>query len=155
MAGGRPTKYNDSFVAVAETVCKLGGTNYDVADSLKVNVATVNRWMNKYPEFCDAIKVAKKEADKRVELSLYTRAVGFDHETVKVMQYQGQPVIIPYTEKVLPDVTAGIFWLKNRDPENWRNNPEPNADEAPKELNISFEVREPVSDVRITNAKPE
>ena len=32
-----------------------------------------------------------------------------------------KPVIVPYIEPVPPDVTAGIFWLKNRDPENWRD----------------------------------
>jgi hypothetical protein len=32
-----------------------------------------------------------------------------------------KPVIVPYTEHVLPDVTACIFWLKNRDPQHWRD----------------------------------
>jgi hypothetical protein len=29
--------------------------------------------------------------------------------------------LAPYLEHVPADVTAGIFWLKNRDPENWRD----------------------------------
>jgi hypothetical protein len=32
-----------------------------------------------------------------------------------------QPVVVHYVEHMPPDVTAGIFWLKNRDPENWRD----------------------------------
>jgi hypothetical protein len=28
---------------------------------------------------------------------------------------------VPYVEHVPPDVTACIFWLKNRDPEHWRD----------------------------------
>jgi hypothetical protein len=32
-----------------------------------------------------------------------------------------KPVIVPYIEHVPPDVTAGIFWMKNRDPEHWRD----------------------------------
>ena len=33
-----------------------------------------------------------------------------------------KPARIETTEKeVLPDTTAQIFWLKNRDPENWRD----------------------------------
>jgi hypothetical protein len=30
-------------------------------------------------------------------------------------------VYAPYVEHVPPDVTAGIFWLKNRDPQHWRD----------------------------------
>jgi hypothetical protein len=30
-------------------------------------------------------------------------------------------VYAKYTEHVPPDVTAGIFWLKNRNPQHWRD----------------------------------
>jgi hypothetical protein len=32
-----------------------------------------------------------------------------------------KPVYAPYVEHVPPDVTAGIFWMKNRDPQHWRD----------------------------------
>jgi hypothetical protein len=32
-----------------------------------------------------------------------------------------KPVYAPYVEHVPPDVTACIFWLKNRDPARWRD----------------------------------
>ena len=32
-----------------------------------------------------------------------------------------KPVYAPYIEHVPPDVTACIFWLKNRDPQHWRD----------------------------------
>jgi hypothetical protein len=32
-----------------------------------------------------------------------------------------KPVIVPYIKHVPPDVTAGIFWLKNRDPQHWHD----------------------------------
>jgi hypothetical protein len=31
------------------------------------------------------------------------------------------PIYAPYVEHVPPDTTAAIFWLKNRDPANWRD----------------------------------
>jgi hypothetical protein len=34
---------------------------------------------------------------------------------------RAEPVFAEYVEHVPPDVTAGIFWLKNRDPERWRD----------------------------------
>jgi hypothetical protein len=32
-----------------------------------------------------------------------------------------KPVYAKYIEHVPPDVTAAIFWLKNRDPQHWRD----------------------------------
>jgi hypothetical protein len=54
---------------------------------------------------------------------LYHRANGYNYEAVKIFMPGGRakPVYAPYTEHVPPDVTACIFWLKNRDPKNWRD----------------------------------
>jgi hypothetical protein len=38
----------------------------------------------------------------------------------KVFQFQGQIIRAETKEHVPPDTTAGIFWLKNRRPEAWR-----------------------------------
>jgi hypothetical protein len=32
-----------------------------------------------------------------------------------------QPVIVHYVEHCPPDVGAAFIWLKNRDPDNWRD----------------------------------
>jgi hypothetical protein len=32
-----------------------------------------------------------------------------------------KPIIAEYTEHCPPDTTAGIFWLKNRRPDQWRD----------------------------------
>jgi hypothetical protein len=34
---------------------------------------------------------------------------------------RSKPVYAPYVEHVPPDVIACIFWLKNRDPQHWRD----------------------------------
>jgi hypothetical protein len=59
----------------------------------------------------------------RVERSLYTRAVGYNYEAVKIFMPAGRdkPVYAEYVEHVPPDVTAQIYWLKNRDPQHWRD----------------------------------
>ena len=55
--------------------------------------------------------------------SLYARAVGYNYEAVKIFMpaNREKPVYAPYVEHVPPDVTAAIFWLKNRDPQHWRD----------------------------------
>jgi hypothetical protein len=51
------------------------------------------------------------------------RAVGYHYDAVKIFVPAGakRPVYAPYVEHVPPDVTAQIFWLKNRDPAHWRD----------------------------------
>jgi hypothetical protein len=58
----------------------------------------------------------------RVERSLYERANGYNYDAVKVFMPAGakQPVIVHYTEHCPPDVGAAFIWLKNRDPQHWR-----------------------------------
>jgi hypothetical protein len=63
----------------------------------------------------------KEEADARVERSLYMRAVGYSYDAEKIFcDKNGKVTRVPYREHVPPDVTAQIFWLKNRDPAHWR-----------------------------------
>ena len=54
---------------------------------------------------------------------MYNRAVGYSYDAVKIFLPAGTktPVYAPYVEHVPPDVTAQIFWLKNRDPARWRD----------------------------------
>jgi hypothetical protein len=61
-------------------------------------------------------------ADARVERSLYSRAVGYSFNSEKVFcNKEGEVTRVPIVEHVPPDVTACIFWLKNRDPAHWRD----------------------------------
>jgi len=58
-----------------------------------------------------------------VERSLYQLANGYNYDAVKVFMPAGakQPVIVHYTEHCPRDVGAAFIWLKNRDPERWRD----------------------------------
>ena len=50
------------------------------------------------------------------------RADGYSYNTIKIFRDKNGKVIkVPYVEHVPPDVTAQIFWLKNRDPTHWRD----------------------------------
>ena len=118
---GRPSKFDPAFVGQAEKLCKLGATDLELADFFEVHVATIHRWKADYPEFCDALKTGKQAADERVERSLYAKATGYTFDSVKIFQYEGTPVEVPYREHIPPDTTAAIFWLKNRRPQEWRD----------------------------------
>lgn len=121
--GGHPTDYRAEFVEQARKLCILGATDIDLADFFGVSDRTIYRWQTQFPEFCQALKAGKAEADDRVERSLYHKAVGYEFEAVKIFMpaNASAPVYAPYRERIAPDTTAAIFWLKNRRPELWRD----------------------------------
>ena len=123
MAAGRPTKYREEFAIQAAKLCDLGATDQEVADFFEVDVRTIYRWKHDEPDFCQALKSGKSVADERVERSLYQRAIGYEQEEVKIFMPGGaeKPVYAPFRARIAPDVTAGIFWLKNRRGDLWRD----------------------------------
>ena len=87
-----------------------------------ISERTLNNWKQKYPEFKEALNVGKIDPDDKVERSLYERAVGYFFPTVKIFKVKGEPpCIVRFMEHVPPDVTAQIFYLKNRRPKIWRD----------------------------------
>lgn len=123
---GRPSKYDPAMCKQVQNYAKLGATELEIADFLGVSVRSVAVWKSEHPEFLHALKAGKDQADQRVVNSLYAKAIGYSHDAVKIFMPAGAPapVYAPYREHVPPDTTACIFWLKNRDPENWRDKQE-------------------------------
>lgn len=121
---GRPSEYRLEFCETAARCYAHGATDIEVADELGVSVATIYRWRHAHPEFRESTKLGKEAADERVEAALYNRAVGYSFDSVKVMQYEGQPVIIPYREHIPPDPGAAFNWLKNRRSGDWKDRKE-------------------------------
>jgi hypothetical protein len=124
MPRGRPSKYKPEFVKQAAKLAALGATDREMAEFFEVSEQTLNTWKLKHLDFLEALKVAKDAADTRVERSLYNRAVGYSFDSEKVFHFQGNITRAPIVEHVAPDVTACIFWLKNRRPEQWRDKPD-------------------------------
>lgn len=120
-AGGRPSKYSPTYPTQAQKLCKLGATDWEIADFFGVHVSTVHRWKAEHQEFCDAIKSGKSASDDRVERSLYARALGYEHDDVDIRAVDGVVVQTPVRKFYPPDTTAAIFWLKNRRPKQWRD----------------------------------
>lgn len=117
---GRPSAYQPEFCGKAANLYISGATDFEVAQELGVHPSTLYRWKAEHPEFREAMKLGKEAADDRVEASLYHRAVGYSYPAVKIMQNDGAPIIVPYTEHVPPDVGAVNMWLTNRRGDLWR-----------------------------------
>jgi hypothetical protein len=120
---GRKRTFDKRFIDVAKRMAYLGATDEDLAIAFGVTIKCVIEWRAKHPQFGEALKLGKKEADQRVERSLYQKAVGYSYDAVKIFMPAGakKPIYAPYVEHVPPSDVAGIFWLKNRDPQHWRD----------------------------------
>jgi hypothetical protein len=65
---------------------------------------------------------AKAFSDEYVEKSLFSRATGYTVPEEKIFVSRGGKVTrVPTMKHYPPDVTAQIFWLKNRSPHLWKN----------------------------------
>ena len=127
---GRKTKYDERYhVPWAHSLAMMGKTSDEIAAEPGVARSTIYGWMGAHPEFSDAIKHGKAVADAKVVESLYAKACG---EAVRVTKRKrdvldpnkGKVTLTEVAEEHLPpDTTAMIFWLKNRQPELWRDKP--------------------------------
>jgi hypothetical protein len=131
---GRPTEYKKEYDEQAEKLCKLGAIDTELADFFNVSEQTINTWKKKHPSFLESIKRGKEIADMEVANSLYKKATGYTTDDVKIFQYEGMPVKVPYIKEYQPDTTSIIFWLKNRRPDKWRDKTEHdvNVNEIPE-----------------------
>lgn len=121
---GAPTKFLPEYCKSVERLCKLGAKDSEIAEFFEVQESTINNWKKEFPEFLESIKRGKQIADQTVADSLFKRANGFKHKEDVIMQYRGNPLIVPTVKKYPPDTTAAIFWLKNRRPDLWRDKTE-------------------------------
>ena len=126
-AVGRPSKFKPEYVEQARKLTQLGATDREVAKFFNVSEQTLNTWKHVHLEFLESLKLGKETADRRVEQSLYRRAVGYSYDAVKIMGYEGEYTHVPYVEHLPPDTTACIFWLKSRRREQWRDRFEHNV----------------------------
>ena len=120
---GRPSKYKPEFAEQARKLCVLGATDLDIANFFEVDARTIYRWKAEFEEFRQSLKRGKDEADDLVEQRLFQRATGYTHDAVRIFMPKDadEPVYAPYVEHHPPDVTAAIFWLKNRRSDQWRD----------------------------------
>ena len=114
--------YCEEYAVQARKLCQLGATDHDLAEFFGVTTVTIWNWQSRHPEFFAALKRNKEAADDRVERSLYSRATGYTYESEKVFTTKdGEVIRVPILEHVPPEVTACIFWLKNRRASEWRD----------------------------------
>ena len=117
MPAGRPSKYKPEYAEQARKLCLLGYHDAELAQFFETTEQTINAWKKKHPAFLEALKAGKESADANVAERLYIRAMGFEQDEERQM---GDSVVT-ISRYYPPDVTAAIFWLKNRQRGKWRD----------------------------------
>lgn len=143
MATGRPTKLSPAMIEQYVELARQGATEQEIADKLGVCRDTIYQWARDSEQFSYARKEARDEANDHVEAALFKMATGLKHCVVKPMEVKdGDGVshieLVEYEERLPPNPTSMIFWLKNRRPDRWRDKQEVEVDST-VEIKHSFD----------------
>lgn len=107
MAKGKYEKWLEpDNLLLLEAWARDGLTDEQIASNIGIRRETLCEWKKKYPNISNALKRGKEVVDIEVENALHKLAVD-------------------------GNITAIIFWLKNRKPDKWRD--------KPKEISSSLE----------------
>lgn len=112
-----------------------GLINKQIASNMGIGLSTLKEWRQRFPEIEKVLDQGKDSADREVENALYKSALGYTVKIVKPVKTK----VVDYDPKtgkkireteiwkaveeeihVPAQVTAQIFWLKNRKPDQWR-----------------------------------
>ena len=106
-----------------------------IAHNMGVSYTSLREWKNQFPAIAEALRKGKEVVDREVENALFKSAIGYTQtirKPVKVRDVEYDPETgrkvreierwVAVEEEILvpPQVTAQIFWLKNRKPDQWR-----------------------------------
>lgn len=127
--------WSPDHIRVAYIACAEGGLRLSaLARLFDVSEVMINKWMRKHPKFGKAVRQGRYEFDsKKVITSLLKKALGYDYvevskEDITIKHGKGEDQIkLPATKvrtttkHVSPSDTAIIFWLTNRQPQEWQH----------------------------------
>ena len=142
MPGGRPSVYKPEYAEAARSLCAMGAINETLAARFEVSRSTIDRWIAAIPEFREAVLQGREAADGAVVSALFARATGMQRKMTRVFCHNGQPITVDYMVELPPDVRACMFWLRNRQPRQWRES------RPPADAGADVDVSEPAESGR-------
>lgn len=111
---GCPSKYNPKIhPGIVRKLASCRMIEEDMANVLGIGHTAFYDWKNAHPEFAEAITEGKKQPISEVEGALFKLCKGYTFKDG-----------LGLTRVKHPDIKAIQFYLKNVDPEHWRDKQE-------------------------------
>jgi len=146
-----------------------GLTDEQIAKNIGITRKTIYEWFNKYSDIRDAVKKGRAPVDVEIENAMAKAARGHfvkvkkpvklrTEKRIKKINKDGVPYDaglsveehIEYVDEEIyipPNVTAQIFWLKNRKPDQWKDKREQSISTKDGVLaDLISGLKEPVED---------
>lgn len=130
MAKGKWEKWIEpNHLLILGAWARDGLTDEDIAHNIGISRSTLKEWKKKIPAISATLNTNKAIADIRVENALYKKAIGCTVKEKVISKIKNPDGTVTETARIVerelpPDTTAGIFWLKNRKPKDWRDKQE-------------------------------
>lgn len=143
----RPNKYETHVAPRLEEVkdwVRNGATDEEVAQKLGISYSTLKQYKKEFSAFSATLKESKEIVDGKAESALLKRALGYEYDEITQERAEnGQLIVTKVVHKhVVPDVTAQIFWLKNRRPNKWREKPVEDTSEEDKSMSVELVIKD-------------
>lgn len=124
----RPSKYYTHVQPKLDLIkgwASDGLTDEQIRKNLDLSNETYYRYKKEFPEFSEALKNGKEKADYIVQNALFNSAIGFAYYEEGITNTGEVRTVQKFCK---PNVTAQVFWLKNRCPNKWRDKTEVTQD---------------------------
>ena len=131
----------DSKIKLIHGWAVRGVSNDEIAKNLGMCRSAFYNMKSKHKEVQEALSLGKEVADIMVEDALFKRACGYTAvEETTTYNEDGVAIgKIKKTKDVPPEVSAQIFWLKNRASTRWKDKVvEEESTDVPQAVQIKF-----------------
>lgn len=154
MAKGKYEKWLEpDGLLCLEAWARDGLTDEQIASNMGVSIKTLYNYKTEHLPILLALKRGKEPVDIEVENALNKKALGFKEIVKKPMKLktvyynngkrEKEEETVQMVEEEIyipPDVTAQIFWLKNRKPLQWRDKRDIDANIDHNDSNIERQL---------------
>lgn len=141
--GGPKSTYSEEKRKQILLLTAEGLTDEKIAKVLGISYPTLWSWKKNNPELLNTIKENKELWDQQIVRSLKARALGYSCPEIKVFcNHRGEITTKEVIKHYPPDPTSMIFWLSNRQRENWKRNAETGTVTEPVSLVMDYVGKE-------------
>lgn len=143
-------KYRDNLPKIVHNLALLGMEDGEIARIIGVSRATLDKWVNENDDFAFSLLEGRELADAQVAARLFQRAMGYEHTATKIAIHaqSGAYQTVDYVQRYAPDTAAAIFWLKNRQPDKWK-------DKSVHENEFNMKDVTPVINLQLADNEPQ